>query len=40
LVGSDALVSLCRLFECAYHVRARNHSYQLVIGPITGSYGS
>ena len=33
MVGSHALVSLCRLFECAYHVLARDHSYQLVIGP-------
>src|ERR1039458_4846050 len=24
---------LCRLFECAYHVLARDHSYQLAIGP-------
>ena len=30
---SRALIVLCRLFERAYHVLARDYSYQLVIGP-------
>ena len=36
LVAPHALIVLCRLFEGAYHVLARDHSYQLTIGPITG----